>query len=200
MKLSETIDFIDDSGIFRLIALTNTFEWLSVNDAQLLDMEYYLNHSGDKTISPMYNKLLILKDKGKIDNALNLIKSSIILKFKDKWNKLYSAFIESTYNPLENYSMVEDEKQATKVSTTGKSLTGTYGFNSEKSVPSGDSEAISTVEGDLDDNHRKLSRSGNIGVTTSQQMLESEINLRKWNLYNEMMSDVDTIMTLSIYS
>ena len=42
-----------------------------------------------------------------------------------------------------------------------------------------------------------LTRSGNIGVTTSQQMLESEINLRNKYLLIEMIfKDVDKILTL----
>ena len=48
-------------------------------------------------------------------------------------------------------------------------------------------------------NERTLTRSGNIGVTTSQQMLQSEIELRKWLYFNSVFNDIDTILTLSIY-
>lgn len=48
-------------------------------------------------------------------------------------------------------------------------------------------------------NDRELTRSGNIGVTTSQQMLQSEIELRKWLYYQNVFNDIDTILTLSIY-
>lgn len=46
---------------------------------------------------------------------------------------------------------------------------------------------------------RELTRSGNIGVTTSQQMLTSEIELRQWNYFNGVFNDIDTLLTLSIY-
>ena len=46
---------------------------------------------------------------------------------------------------------------------------------------------------------RELTRSGNIGVTTSQQMLQSEIELRKWLYYQSVFNDIDSILTLSIY-
>ena len=49
------------------------------------------------------------------------------------------------------------------------------------------------------DIERELTRSGNIGVTTSQQMLQSEIELRKWLYYQSVFNDIDTILTLSIY-
>lgn len=46
---------------------------------------------------------------------------------------------------------------------------------------------------------RELTRHGNIGVTTSQQMLLSEIEVRKWNFYNSVFEDIDTILCLPIY-
>lgn len=48
-------------------------------------------------------------------------------------------------------------------------------------------------------NGRELTRSGNIGLTTSQQMLQSEIELRKWLYYQSVFNDIDNILTLSIY-
>lgn len=41
--------------------------------------------------------------------------------------------------------------------------------------------------------------SGNIGVTTTQQMIVSEIELRKYNLVNEFYSDLDNLLTIGIY-
>lgn len=46
---------------------------------------------------------------------------------------------------------------------------------------------------------RTLTRSGNIGVTTSQQMLESELELRKWNFFERVYNDIDSVCCLSIY-
>lgn len=40
---------------------------------------------------------------------------------------------------------------------------------------------------------------GNIGVTTSQQMLISEIELRKYNIIDTIYSDIDSILTLAVY-
>ena len=45
-----------------------------------------------------------------------------------------------------------------------------------------------------------LTRSGNIGVTTSQQMLQSERDLWVWNFYRDFVFPcVDSILTLPIY-
>ena len=40
-------------GIFQQIKNDNTFTWLSSADATNLDLEYYLNHSGEKYLSPL---------------------------------------------------------------------------------------------------------------------------------------------------
>lgn len=45
-----------------------------------------------------------------------------------------------------------------------------------------------------------LTRSGNIGVTTSQQMIQSEHDLWKWNFFNDVVfPDIDRVLTLMIY-
>ena len=49
------------------------------------------------------------------------------------------------------------------------------------------------------DTTRELTRVGNIGVTTTQQMLESEIELWKWNFFKQVFEDIDSVCCLSIY-
>lgn len=44
-----------------------------------------------------------------------------------------------------------------------------------------------------------LTRSGNIGVTTSQQMIESEIELRKKHFFESVFSDLDSVLTINVY-
>lgn len=44
-----------------------------------------------------------------------------------------------------------------------------------------------------------LRRSGNIGVTTSQQMAQSEIELWKWLYFEDVFKDLDKILTLETY-
>lgn len=47
--------------------------------------------------------------------------------------------------------------------------------------------------------NRTLKRSGNIGVTTSQQMIESEIELRKYRLRYEIMHSIGSYLTTDVY-
>lgn len=46
---------------------------------------------------------------------------------------------------------------------------------------------------------RTLTRSGNIGVTTSQQMVLSSIDLYQWNFFNQVFEDIDSILTIQTY-
>ena len=101
-----------------------------------------------------------------------------------------------------------------------ESATGIFGFNSgATSNPTADGTGNTTVHtvGDEDDNtettnnektntgtksnygKEELTRHGNIGVTTSQQMLQSEIELRSYDLQQRIYADLDKYLTLPIY-
>lgn len=87
-----------------------------------------------------------------------------------------------------------------------RNLTDTNTYNSSNATVGTDtmsgtqsSESTGHLTDDIERTHT-LQRSGNIGVTTSQQMIESEINLWKWNFFeNEVFPALDKILTLRIY-
>lgn len=65
-----------------------------------------------------------------------------------------------------------------------------------------DTGTQTVLDGGSDTNTRnyELTRTGNIGVTTSQQMVESERSLWVWNFFrNVVFPDIDRVLTLSIY-
>ena len=90
-----------------------------------------------------------------------------------------------------------------------------YGFNSSQAVPTGEQSQGTTGTNtitntgtvtdadsgeDTQTRNYRLTRTGNIGVTTSQQMLESERKLWLWNFFRDIVfPDVDRILTLRIY-
>lgn len=104
-----------------------------------------------------------------------------------------------------------------------------YGFNSSSGVNSSDSGTTNTgtqttgrdgetettynttdaetgtqsfADGGTDTETRnyELTRSGNIGVTTSQQMIQSERDLWMWNFFETVVfPDIDRVLTISIY-
>lgn len=108
----------------------------------------------------------------------------------------------------------------TDISTAGDSESGVFGFNSgSASVPLSDGSSSQRTQGDKANNYtdgsrsldstesvtetetgnRRLTRSGNIGVTTSQQMLQSEIELRKFDFLEEVFKCFDKIICASVY-
>lgn len=186
IRLKETNNDPSTAGIFHTIQALGKFAWL---DGGTLDIEYYLQRSGEKYISPLMA----------CATSLDVVAKIIVAKFADKWNRLYDAFITTTYNPIDNYSMTESEKTATKIKVNSSGTAGTYGFNSDTAVPTGKSDTETISEGNADDNIRTSTRTGNIGVTTSQQMLNSEIELRRWSFYEMLFDDVDSLCTLSVY-
>lgn len=58
---------------------------------------------------------------------------------------------------------------------------------------------LQSTNSETGENERELLRSGNIGVTTSQQLLQSEIELWKWQFYIQVFNDIDSVLTLPIY-
>ena len=138
------------------------------------------------------------------------------------WANIYKIFKAYTteYKPLDNYAMVEDmdytpkAKQTVKSSNKSKTDTttdvGVYGFNSTVAVPSSTTDSNTTqlkadnemetetsYDGGKDNTHTE--RSGNIGVTTSQRMLEAEINVRKLEILELIFQGLDEVICQSVY-
>ena len=163
-------------------------------------------------------KFLCYKDRYKLAER-------IFSRFGDAWTHIYDA-LTAQYNPIENYSMTEettpdltdefgvsDDYQTSRdrnVNTNVDTETGLYGFNSTTSVPTGtgntSGSALDNTENETEtqtgsriETHTgktTVERSGNIGVTTSQQMLQSEIDVRiKNHMEDIMFNDVDQVLT-----
>ena len=112
--------------------------------------------------------------------------------------------------------------QNVSVSDSGShNQTDVWGFNSSAAVPSAKvtTDGTVTTSGDADDNYETVTetevtgrkklhkgsvqteRSGNIGVTTSQQMAQAEIDLRiKNHMEDIIFRDVDQVLTTEGYA
>lgn len=178
----------------RLATLESLKELITTDDASELEL-MYLVHSGNKEIS---NTCLYMLDEEVVEPAQisNTLADIILIKYGDNWNRMLQAFLKD-YNPINNYDMLEHEEYNSKI--TNESNSKRYGFNTSSDSPVGDTDVDSTTSGDKKDNFRDLTRSGNIGVTTSQQMIESELELRKKSIIDIIYNDIDTMLCLKIY-
>lgn len=216
-------DVITNGGIFTLLQILDV-PWQDENIAPSLDLLYHGNH-GERIISPLVVKLLDTDNELSTENRSKLA-LTIYNLFSVKWSKLW-ATLSLEYNPISNYDMEEHETPAEVTSTVRPAETtvdskpakiitedGISAFNSsdyvddQKTTVSGDpldkgSESLTVDEAGSNvltvQNERVLTRSGNIGVTTSQQMIQSERDLWKWNFFESVFTDLDYVLTLHIY-
>lgn len=198
------------NGFIMTAILANyatSFPWLDAALAIELDVELTKGHSCDKLLSPLFARLNAEVDHGLLD-PMTMSEKMIASKYAEKWKRIHDALF-AVYDPISNYDMTEDENTGTNVKTHtyegdgagNETSNAVFGFNSETAVPSGTSSMKSALqtEGDFEDNHRQLTRSGNIGVTTSQQMIESELELRKHQFTDIILDDLASFFCLRAY-
>lgn len=202
MNILDTFDNENFKNIFYYINANkgDKLKWITNDNYSLLDLEYYLQHSGDKNISILYSRLLEL-ESGSFDTALTKLSKMIVTKYADNWDKMYDA-VYAEYNPIENYNGVEDYTDKTNINLTNNSKQKNYGINSGLGKDTASNE--SNTQASEDDNYttHHMEKHGNLGMTTSQQMIESELVLREFkkNFYNLIYNDIDSILASSLYN
>lgn len=174
-----------------------------VTDKESLTIDYLLNRY-DRIMSPLWVRLFEHYDD--IEDTSKKIADIIKMKYLFGWNKLADAMF-SAYNPINNYDMVEKRNtdfEEHTVTDSSETVTNKYsGFNADEmkdvseSSTDGDIDTTKTDTGNKLTN--ELTRSGNIGVTSSQQLIESEYNLRKKNLLDLIYKNIDTILFIDYY-
>lgn len=120
-----------------------------------------------------------------------------------QWQRLAKA-LQVEYEPLENFDRHEESSDTTDTKNSGSSKGETVGkstgFNSESLVTTDGGESSSSAQSSGTIVNKHTSRlHGNIGVTTSQQMLQSEIDIRRYNWYNEVGKEFANTFTLGVW-
>lgn len=139
------------------------------------------------------------------------------LMTNDETVKTYGKSVTRT----DNLSHTKTGTETDTPNLSSNSANTVHGFNSTNGVPTDEREETQTgteerrynttdadtgtqtiSDGGTDTEKRNysLTRSGNIGVTTSQQMIESERSLWMWNFFHDVVfPDIDRVLTLQIY-
>lgn len=122
---------------------------------------YPLHPTMDETIEALQNKWAISRAK-----CAHLVSTT-----------------QYTYNPIENYSMTEEgtDTESTEATANGSGTVqnkqATYRSDGSEYPENSSTTANSSESSGTSTRKHNIKRSGNIGVTTSQQMIQSERDL-----------------------
>lgn len=215
-------------GIFSYLNALEV-PWKNDVSGNQLDIIYHGSRSGNKIIGSLIENYLdnnTVSDDNKIIIAQaiytiyiknwNALYKTLSLEYNpiENYSMTETENVQDTHKgTLEsNGNNTNTYTEVTLVNDTSNNQL--WGFNSTDSVNSDKQTGDTTrdVESTMDSTHkntdretkditsdRTLKRSGNIGVTTSQQMIESERQLWLWNFFESVFSDIDKILVLKIY-
>lgn len=197
--------------LFNNPIIINTFNISAIQAFDIFSNLYY-----DRLLS------LDITDSNNI-NVLVSIVTNLSLLNKTKWEKIVTAY-NTEYDPLENYRMNEngtnntDTTNKTTFVGNGSTTTSNTSQSIESATPYDSTEyndrnkivGSDTVEGSTssnntqnttatDKNVHSLTRYGNIGVTTSQQMLQAEFDVRQYVPLLEYFKDIAQHILLNTY-
>ena len=112
--LSEAFpDCLDGDGIFSEMT---EMPWSEDVDADLLDLDYFGNHSGQKKCSPVVYALM--EDDHTLDDSSRLKLANLIkAKFLPNWTALWNSY-HLEYDPITDFSMTEEGEHTDGASTT----------------------------------------------------------------------------------
>lgn len=107
-----------------------------------------------------------------------------------KWYHTFEKWITALsieYNPLENYDRIEEWTDTNGGTVSADSTTGSSrsAYDSATLTPYDSVKYDNTDTIDTEAVHDGRIH-GNIGVTTSQQMLEAELKVAEWNIYEHI--------------
>lgn len=132
------------------------------------------------------------------------------------WNRL-AATLTAEYNPIENYDRMEEWSDSninnsrytssTNNTSSGSTKEQVYGYNNLTTPADNSASNSASTSADTSDSagnststgSRKGRAHGNIGVTTTQEMLESERRVAMFNFYDAVIRDFQKRFLIWVY-
>ena len=202
------------------------FDYVSITS---LDIAYFGNHSGGKFCSPLVKFMIDEETGDvPPDNRIS-IATLLITKYLKNWEKLFDTMLEEyspihNYDMTEIRSTLVGDSEAETIVSNEESSMNTentsreddykYGMNSMKNNPPNSdridsiSSSSSSNSSDSSNNRNRVGakeesenihRSGNIGVTTTQRLIEEERNVWFWVFFDKVFSDLDSELALMFH-
>lgn len=192
---------VKDSPIKAIItnlATVNPYKselsWFTPDDNVTWRMMY-----GDRVVLPF----IIEQFEQLPDTFMDYLCQMIVNTFGYKWKTLYNTTVLA-YNPIENYSMVETREKNNTSTAASKTDVGVNTFVSPfdsdtDMVEEGATKTGTSANTDAESvEDEKITRSGNIGTTTTQMMIETERELARFNLVKICLQDLAEFLTLNV--
>ena len=152
--------------------------------------KYLREGQGSKPMIVDYEKSIMELNTSN-PSAYNAVKDDHQVRDLTSENKR-AAFNSATYENAEKdiNSGSEDTTRTGSETDSGTNSSTKSGSTSDGTQSSGTDEYLNT---------RRGRAHGNIGVTTSQQMLQSELDIARWNLYNQITDMFLVEFTLMVF-
>lgn len=151
----------DNPVLVSAISFQETATWPTIENCMYID-ERLRQCFSEKPISPAFQSM---------DRLDILVMIGDFLQSKEyELNGLYAS-TQFDYNPISNYDMTESSRDEDRATTSGDSTESSTSFDSTTQKEVGKTVSSGTAN---NTNIHTLQRSGNIGVTTSQQMIDQE--------------------------
>lgn len=171
----------------NIIWLTNRINWQREWDTMEAEYEPIENYNMTETLTNDITET----DYGKKDTRTDNLQHK-----KTGTEQVTPNITETVDNAARGFNSGSDVP--TTSSDTHTTGTNTTTYNTTESDTGTESSQLSGS--DTSTRNYVLTRTGNIGVTTSQQMLESERNLWIWNyFYTVIFPAVDRVLTIQSY-
>ena len=150
---------------------------------------------GETTASTTYGRTENRTTTNKSSTAYGRTEDNTESATESAKNALYGF---DSADPTDDSSRDAETSSTSSVTTGGKDVID--GNGSDVMTTGGKDGNSSTSKNDSKSTltHR-LTRSGNIGVTTSQQMLQSEREVWKYEYFQDVFADLDKILVLKMY-
>lgn len=197
-------------------------------DSTVLDIAYFGNHSGGKFCSPLV-KLVLDENGVVPEAARATIAKILVAKYLPNWQHLWATNEAvynpiHNYDMTESRVMKQADSEAVKSDRSGTDSTEhgmtvdemdyKFGINTDIESPK-PSDKVFTEQGgetsttsEYTDNRNRVGaseedeethRAGNIGVTTTQKLLQEERELWIWNFFDQVFNDIDRELALMFH-
>lgn len=198
-------------------------------DNAVLDIAYFGNHSGAKFCAPIVKLSIDDETGFVPEAARITIAKILISKYYQNWKHLWDTNVAvynpiHNYDMTENRDLLTADSMSEKGSSENEDVTEhgrtqtemdyKYGLNTDTESPKPSDKIHSTEGGDTtttseNTNQRNrvgageeqetTHRAGNIGVTTTQKLIEEERNLWLWNFFDQVFNDLDRELALMFH-